>query len=87
MTDLQEWTTRQGSDAVEDGEKSGRAAVEEGAVGAVDDTTGKGVGRVVGMLTSGFAIAAATGFVIGVAVGVVVGWRATPSASRWQVWR
>jgi hypothetical protein len=87
MTDLQERVTTQPSDAVEDVDKSGRA-FEEGAVGAVDDTTGRAVGRLLGMLTSGFAIAATTGFVLGVAVGVVVGWRATPSAPpRWQVWR
>ena len=86
MTDLEERTTTRPSDAVEGVETSGRA-VEEGGVDAVDDTTGSSVGRLVGMLTSGFAIAATTGFVLGVAVGVVVGWRATPSAPRWQVWR
>jgi hypothetical protein len=78
MADVQEKATTQVSDPVRGVEKSVREAKKK---------TGGAVRPLVGMLMSGFAIAATTGFVVGVAVGVVVGWRATPSPPRWQVWR
>jgi hypothetical protein len=85
MADLQERAATQSSGAVEGVDKTA-GAVEESATGAVEETAGA-VGVLIGVLSSGFVIAATTGFVVGVAVGVVVGRRTTPSPSRWQVWR
>jgi hypothetical protein len=86
MAELQEQVTEV-SDPSEGVEKTA-GGVELSSTSAVAERTKGAAGLLVGILTGGFAIAAAAGFVVGVAIGVVAGRRATPPPPpRWQLWR
>ena len=84
MAKTQETVTEVG-DAAEGVEAPGRV---QRAAGTVGETTKGAAGQLVGVLTSGFLIAAAAGFVVGVALGFAAARSTTPPPPpRWQVWR
>lgn len=86
MTELHEQVTELSGPS--EGVERTAGGVEQSSTDAVAERTRGAVGLLVGILTGGFAIAAAAGFAFGLAIGVVAGRRATPPPPpRWQVWR
>jgi len=87
MMETQESVITDLADSTQSVEETGDGALEDTKTNAPADSN-RGVGAIVGVMTSGFSIAAVAGFIAGFVTGFAVARLSAPQPSpRWQVWR
>ena len=87
MVEAQESVITDVADSTQSVEETGDGALESTKTNAPTDSS-RGVGAIVGVMTSGFAIAAVAGLIAGFVTAFAVARLSAPQPSpRWQVWR